>query len=185
MFNDVADRLHPIVQVSKVYLISKGQVKTANRKYTSIDHEYELTFDNNTIMQLCEEEGGIPGIRYNFIQISDIKECGKDALIGMSIYLYLSRNQSILATNQFISLRLLSNHSDVLGVVTETQPAATIVTKTTKKDLLKRNVTLLDGSLHTIELTFWGATAENPGWNEGDHPILALKGVRVSDFNGK
>ncbi len=72
---------------------------------------------------------------------------------------------------------------DVIGVVTHTGPANSIVTKA-KKDLLKRNVTLLDVSCYTIELTLWSNTAANPGWSEDAHPILALKGVRVSDFSG-
>jgi replication factor A1 len=51
-FNDGVDRFYEMIEMNKVYYISKAQVKAAKRQYSSIRNEYELTLDNNSIVQL-------------------------------------------------------------------------------------------------------------------------------------
>jgi replication factor A1 len=72
----------------------------------------------------------------------------------------------------------------VIGVVIETGPVSTIIVKTTGKELSKRNLTIVDTSSGTIEVTIWAEKAENPGWREDDNPVVAFKSIKVSDFNG-
>jgi replication factor A1 len=71
---------------------------------------------------------------------------------------------------------------DVLGVIVQVSQLGSITTK--KGDqLAKRTVVLLDSSSRSIELTLWGATAEN--FSATGSPVLACKAVRVSDYAGR
>lgn len=63
--------------------------------------------------------------------------------------------------------------------------ASAPITTRTQKETTKRSITLVDMSSCSIELTLWGALAENPGWSESEHPVVAVKGAKVSDFNSK
>ena len=53
----------------------------------------------------------------------------------------------------------------------------------TKKELQKRVLTLVDLSRAEISLTLWGGHAVNFKIHD-DSPVIAVKGARVSDFNG-
>lgn len=44
----------------KVYYISRAQLKTANRQYSKIDNDYEITFGNETVIEPCHETENIP-----------------------------------------------------------------------------------------------------------------------------
>jgi replication factor A1 len=50
------------------------------------------------------------------------------------------------------------------------------------QELRKRDVTLVDKSLAEINVTMWGTTAEN--FDPSGNPVVAIKGCKVSDFNG-
>ena len=65
----------------------------------------------------------------------------------------------------------------------ETGALSSITTKA-GKELSKRNITLVDETSRSIELTIWAEKAEKLGWQESDHPIVAVKGAKVSDYNG-
>jgi len=64
-----------------------------------------------------------------------------------------------------------------LGTVT------TITTRQQQKQLSKRNLTLLDMSSRSVELTLWGNQAENPTWQNNSKFIIAVKGAKVNDYN--
>jgi replication factor A1 len=49
--------------------------------------------------------------------------------------------------------------------------------------LVKRELTLVDESQYAVRLTLWGNHAET--FNEQGEPVIAFKGVRVGDFQGK
>src|SRR5205823_5419382 len=50
------------------------------------------------------------------------------------------------------------------------------------REAKKRNITLLDATSATIELTLWGKHADLQ-LNIEESPILAIKGARVSTYN--
>ena len=55
--------------------------------------------------------------------------------------------------------------------------------KSTNKELKKREIHLADNSNCSIAITLWGKTAED--FNAADNPIVLLKGVKLSDYNGR
>ena len=49
--------------------------------------------------------------------------------------------------------------------------------------LTKRDLTLVDMTQNCIKLTLWGQSAEQA--NYFDYPVIAIKGVKVSDYGGR
>ena len=146
-FKEQCDQFFDKAIVGKVVYISNCSVKNANKQYSKLNNEYELTFKDNGMMELAEDTGDIPTVTYNFVAINDLTGCAKDSNV------------------------------DVIGVVKVSGDATTITTKA-GKELVKREITLVDKSSTQVTLTLWGSTAEtfDPSYN----PIVAAKGVRVS-----
>lgn len=65
-----------------MYYISKGQLKPANKQYSNIPNDYEMTLTNETTIQECTEDTEVPTVKYDFIPISDIAEKPKDTIVG-------------------------------------------------------------------------------------------------------
>jgi len=129
-FKDQCDAFYDKAVVGKVYYISNCSVKNANKQYSKLNNEYELTFKDQGTFELCEDDvGDIPTINYNFVSISDLAQCEKDTFI------------------------------DVLGVVKSTGDLAEITTKA-GKELKKKEIVLVDKSSTEVSLTLWGNNAE-------------------------
>ena len=61
----------------------------------------------------------------------------------------------------------------------------------TGEEKKKRNLVMRDRSGGSIDITMWGQQATDPGdelfnlHRSGEKPVVAIKGCRVGDFNGK
>jgi len=154
MFSEALNLFYDIFEVNRVYYISKAQVEPANKRFSNVRNEYELTLGSETIVLPAPDEVDIPKMHFSFISIDSIPGCQKDDVI------------------------------DLIAVVYHTGDVGTITTKA-KKELTKRNITLVDTSSNTIEMTLWGERAENPGWLPEDNPVIAIKGVKVSEYNNR
>lgn len=70
---------------------------------------------------------------------------------------------------------------DVVGVMLQVNPASSITLKDgSNRD--KRSITIGDDTESSIDVTVWGELA-NEAFNAGQ--VIAFKGCRVSEFNGK
>jgi len=151
-FKEQCDMYYDMIQVGKVYLISNCQVKAANKQYSKLRNDYELTFKDNVIVQPCDEDtSDVPTIIYNFMSIADLSTQQKDAIV------------------------------DIIGICKSADEAKEFTSRA-GKEMVKRDVILVDKSAHEVSLTLWGNTARN--FDGGNFPVLAVKGARVSDFNG-
>jgi len=156
MFNDAVDKFSDLLQEGRVYTISKGQLKLANKKFSRLPNDYELTLGVDADIQYVGEDTGIQHQKFSFKpNIETITQVEKDEYV------------------------------DVIGVVSNVGPITTLTTKK-QTEINKRVVTLTDNSLTSIELTFWGDAADRYNEDVlGNNPILAVKNCRVSDFGGK
>ena len=64
----------PMIKENRVYLFSNGQVKLANKKFTSIKNDYCLTFDQNADVLEAEEDNQIKKQGFSFIGLKAIQE---------------------------------------------------------------------------------------------------------------
>ncbi len=130
-FKEVAERLHPAIEVGKTYLISCGQLKVANKKWSTLNNNYEISLGYETQVQLCadEPEAAIK-VHYRFVTIGDV------------------------------AARPVNSTVDVIGIVHGVQPVTSLTSKA-GKELTKRVLSVADDSGKAIEVTLWGNAASN------------------------
>lgn len=51
-FREVADRFYPMIEVGKTYLIARGQLKMANKKFSTLNNQYEMTLGYESNIQV-------------------------------------------------------------------------------------------------------------------------------------
>jgi len=71
---------------------------------------------------------------------------------------------------------------DVLVIVKEVGDLAEITTRN-NKTAQKRDLVVVDSTNYSVRLTLWGKQAEQ--FSTPADPVIAFKGVRVSEFNGR
>lgn len=131
-FKEMVDKYYNIIEVDKIYFISKCQLKPANKQYTNLNNDYEMTFTNDTLVQPCEDdETDIPQVQYNLIKIEEVAD--KEA----------------------------NNTVDVIGVCRDIGELQIFTGKTNNREFKKRELTLIDTSNIAVQLVLWGDEAVN------------------------
>ena len=72
-FKAECDKFYDMIEIGKVYYITTGTLKSANRQYSTLNNEYEMTFKETTEVSLCtdsSESAAIPTVTFNFCKIS-------------------------------------------------------------------------------------------------------------------
>eukprot|EP00057_Strongylocentrotus_purpuratus_P020704 XP_011675178.1 PREDICTED: replication protein A 70 kDa DNA-binding subunit [Strongylocentrotus purpuratus] len=106
-----------MIEIGKVYFVSRGTLKPANRQYTSINNDYELTFNNDTMVEPCvEEDVSIPAVQFDFKSISHLEDTPEDSMI------------------------------DVIGVCKSTSDLTAVTIKSSNREVNKRSLQLVDDS---------------------------------------
>jgi replication factor A1 len=83
MFNKQVDAFASRLQENKVYTFSGGQIKMANKRFTSIPNDYCITFDNHTDIQECSDDTMIKQEGFQFTQINRIKDLGPGSTVDI------------------------------------------------------------------------------------------------------
>uniref|UniRef100_A0A4W6BY09 Replication protein A subunit n=1 Tax=Lates calcarifer TaxID=8187 RepID=A0A4W6BY09_LATCA len=66
-----------------VYYISKCSLKIANKQYTSVKNDYEMTFSGESTVIPCDDSCDVPMVQCDFVSISDLENRDKDAIIDV------------------------------------------------------------------------------------------------------
>lgn len=75
------------------------------------------------------------------------------------------------------------NTVDVIGVLKEVGEVTSFTSKNSGKPFEKRDLTLVDDTGYSVRITIWGKTAN--AFETNPESVVAFKGAKVSDFNGK
>lgn len=75
------------------------------------------------------------------------------------------------------------NTVDIIGVLKEIGETSEIVSKKTGAPYSKRDLTMVDDTGYSVRVTIWGKTASS--FDAQPESVVAFKGTKVSDFNGK
>ncbi|XP_073033683.1 replication protein A 70 kDa DNA-binding subunit A-like isoform X1 [Primulina eburnea] len=160
-FNAVVDRFYDAIEVGKVYVISKGNLKPAQKNFNHLKNEWEIFLEATSSVDLCtDEDASIPKQQFSFRPIGEIEN---------------AENNSIL---------------DVIGVVVTVNPSVPILRKN-GMETQRRILNLKDQSGRSVELTLWGDFCNREGQQlqemveTGLSPVLAVKAGKVNDFSGK
>ncbi|XP_010571928.1 PREDICTED: replication protein A 70 kDa DNA-binding subunit isoform X2 [Haliaeetus leucocephalus] len=129
-FNDQADKFFPLIELNKVYYFTKGNLKTANKQYTAVKNDYEITFTNETSVVPCDDAQHLPSVQFEFVSIADLENRPKDSIV------------------------------DVIGICKSYEDVTKITVKANNREVSKRNVHLMDISGKLVTATLWGNEAE-------------------------
>ncbi|KAI1903264.1 hypothetical protein AGOR_G00025420 [Albula goreensis] len=82
-FTQEVDKFFTLIEVGKVYYISKGSLKIANKQYSSLKNDYEMTLNGETTIIPCEDSQDVPMVQCDFVSIADLESRDKDAIIDV------------------------------------------------------------------------------------------------------
>lgn len=82
-FNQEVDKFFSLIEAGKVYYISKGSLKIANKQYTSVKNDYEMTLNGESTIIPCEDSCDVPMVQCDFVSISDLENRDKDAIVDV------------------------------------------------------------------------------------------------------
>lgn len=141
MFKDAADKFYSILEQDKVYIISKGQLKLANKKFSRLPNEYEITLNSDAEIIEVHDDSKISTQKFDFKEIHSINN---------------------IQPNEFV---------DVIGLVTSVSDITSVNSQKTQRELKKRTVTIVDHTMSSIECTLWNDFADKFDSNIVDHII--------------
>eukprot|EP00752_Nemacystus_decipiens_P010206 g9095.t2 len=72
-FNADAVKWFEQLQEGQVYSFSGGRVKVANKRYTSLNSEYEINFDSNATIMLIQDDNRIGNITFSFVKLNEME----------------------------------------------------------------------------------------------------------------
>ncbi|OTF70391.1 hypothetical protein BLA29_001680, partial [Euroglyphus maynei] len=131
-FNEECDRFFDVVDENRYYFVGRGMIKTANKRFSSINNDYEITLTNSSFIKLCEETDiKAPKLRYKFIPLEKIIDMSVNTLV------------------------------DVIGVIRLVDNLKTVMNKKTSLKISKRDIAIVDKSMVQVRLTLWDHKAKN------------------------
>ncbi|KAJ3642875.1 hypothetical protein Zmor_025624 [Zophobas morio] len=152
-FKELADKFYECLNVDKVYYISRCLLQPINRQFCNLKHDFEMTTTPETQVEEClDDDLLIPKVNYNFTTLDKVA-----AMVGGTIV-------------------------DVIAVCKSVSELQTFTSKSTNRDLKKKEVLLVDQSKTGICLTLWGMNAES--FNHSDQPVVSLKNAKICEFRG-
>ena len=110
-----------------------------------------------------------------FDKQSEIEEADDDSSIKTQGFCFTT----IEEINEFEQMRTI----DSIGIITQIGQLTQVNIKQSGAVKDRRNVCIADESNLSIQVSLWGHNARIDGYNDGQ--VLALRGARVSDYNGK
>jgi replication factor A1 len=154
-FKDAAEKFFDVIQEDRCFFFSGGRLKVANKQYTSIKNNYECTFDAQAGIRPAPEDDSS---QYK-LQFDFVEVAALEQVEPNAIV-------------------------DIIGVITDTGSCQQLTSKA-GKDLVKRDITIVDKSGAEVKVTFWGDRAQNEPERWDGNPVLAMRGCKVSDFGGR
>ncbi|KAM0035685.1 putative replication factor A protein [Helianthus debilis subsp. tardiflorus] len=160
MFNEAARKFFDVFEMGKVYYISKGTLKVANKQFKTVQNDYEMTLNENSqVEEAVNETAFIPETKFNFVPIDQLGP-------------YVNQKELI----------------DVIGVVQSVSPTMSIRRKIDNESIPKRDITIADNTKKTVVVSLWNVLATDLGQKlldmADESPVVAIKSLRVSDFQG-
>ncbi|KAM4545165.1 replication protein A 70 kDa DNA-binding subunit-like isoform 1-T1 [Odontesthes bonariensis] len=82
-FNNEVDKFFSLVEQGKVYYISKATLKVANKQYTTLKNDYEMTLNAYSSIVPCDDSRGVPTVQCDFVPIGELENRDKDDIIDV------------------------------------------------------------------------------------------------------
>jgi replication factor A1 len=154
-WGDEQNMMYDMFEVDKVFYFSGGRLKMANKKYCSLNNEYEATFTANQcrVVPAGDEDVRKYQVKFSFVDIAKLEK--------------YQEGQTV----------------DIVGVVKSfTEPAS--LTSKQGREMTKQTLTLVDKTAE-VNLTLWGEQTCTDTAKFSNNPILCIKGAKVSHYGGR
>ena len=69
----------------QVYYVSRCSLKTANKQYSNLKNDYEMTFNNDTVIERCDEDVDLPSMSFDFVPINEMEKHAANAIVGKDV----------------------------------------------------------------------------------------------------
>ncbi|KAK9106804.1 hypothetical protein Syun_022815 [Stephania yunnanensis] len=160
MFKEAAEKFYNKFEMGKVYYISRGVLKVANKQFKTVQNDYEMTLNENSeVEEVKGEVTSIPEAKFNFVPIDQLGP-------------YVNGRELV----------------DVIGVVQSVSQSLSIRRKSNNDTIPKRDITIADESKKTVVVSLWNDLATGVGQELLDiadsSPVVAIKSLKVGDFQG-
>ncbi|XP_040583341.1 replication protein A 70 kDa DNA-binding subunit [Lepeophtheirus salmonis] len=130
-FKELCDKFFNLIEIGKVYYISQGVLKAANKQFNNTNNDYEITLKDTSEVSLCTDaDKDVPTISFDFVKIADLAKCAKDSIV------------------------------DIIGIVKVCNESVQFTSQRTQKEMRKRDLTFVDTSLTEVNVTVWGTMAD-------------------------
>ncbi|XP_067000915.2 replication protein A 70 kDa DNA-binding subunit isoform X2 [Anabrus simplex] len=130
-FKEQCDKFYDLIEVNNVYFISRCSVKTANKQFSNLRNDYELSFTSDTQVIPCHDDSSdLPSLSFSFTPLQKLAEIDPNNVV------------------------------DVIGVCKSANDVQTLIARSTNRELKKREVLIVDESNVGVNITLWGTQAE-------------------------
>nr|XP_046173043.1 replication protein A 70 kDa DNA-binding subunit-like [Oncorhynchus gorbuscha] len=82
-FDKEVDKFFSLLETGKVYYISRGKLKEANKKYNTLKNNYEMTLLSETSIVPCEDDQDLPMVECDFILTTQLEHTENDDIIDV------------------------------------------------------------------------------------------------------
>ncbi|KAL6523445.1 Rpa1ap [Orobanche gracilis] len=107
-FNAVVDRFYETIEVGKVYVISKGNLKPAQKNFNHLKNEWEMFLEAASSVYLCpDEDSPIPRQQFSFRPISEIQSAESNSILDI-VGIVVTVNPSLVDNGIFPILAVKS-----------------------------------------------------------------------------
>eukprot|EP00920_Eleutheroschizon_duboscqi_P034596 GHVT01082884.1.p1 GENE.GHVT01082884.1~~GHVT01082884.1.p1 ORF type:complete len:484 (+),score=17.62 GHVT01082884.1:481-1932(+) len=155
-WNAAATKFHSTLEVGKVFIFSRGRVILADKKYNNLPGDYELSFDRDSVITSCEDDGKIRSRRRaTYTVLRDIRN----------------------------STRETPYQVDLLVVVKDVGAISQVTTKH-GTELARRNIRVVDDSYLGLDITTWGELAEKGDSMFVVDTVASITEVAIKDWKG-
>ncbi|XP_033995680.1 LOW QUALITY PROTEIN: replication protein A 70 kDa DNA-binding subunit-like [Trematomus bernacchii] len=82
-FNKEVDQFFSLVEQGKVYYITKATLKVANKQFTTLKNNYEMTLNAHSSVVPCDDSQGIPTVNCDFVPIAELENSDTDIIVDV------------------------------------------------------------------------------------------------------
>ncbi|KAM6984395.1 replication protein A 70 kDa DNA-binding subunit-like isoform 2-T2 [Tautogolabrus adspersus] len=121
-FNKEVDKYYSLVEQGKVYYITKATLKVANKQYSTLNNDYEMTLHAQSSIVPCDDSQGIPAVHCDFVPIAELENRDNNDVVDVIGVCKSAEDVSRITTksSREVSKRALSLIDTTGKVVTAT-----------------------------------------------------------------
>ncbi len=174
-FGDTARKYYDSIQKDQVYRLSRFRTAIANQRFNKgVTSQYEITLEESSAVEPVNDVSTVNAIGH----IPTESLLNIDALRNLNLPPAQQTDASGRQRTEQVPV-------DTMGIVLSVKEAVDFTSRS-GNTMRRRDLTIVDDSLLTIDVTLFAAAADQYTTQQLDaHPVLFFRGARLSDFNGR